>query len=43
MKENYEQAILEITKLSAEDIIATSAQNDGPLGWGNNFDSDGWT
>ena len=43
MKEIYEQANLEITKLSAEDVIATSSQNDEPLGWGNNSDPDGWT
>ena len=43
MKRNYEQANLEITMLSAEDVIATSAENDRPLGWGNNHDPDGWT
>ncbi len=43
MKERYEQANLEITSLSTADVIATSAENQGPLGWGDNYDSGGWT
>ena len=43
MKEIYEQAALEITKLSAEDVISTSSGPQEPLGWGNNSDPGGWT
>lgn len=41
MKENYTQAILEITLLSAEDILTTSG--DAPLDSENNHDPSGWT
>ena len=43
MKENYEQAILEISNLAAEDVIATSSAQDRPLDWNNNSDPLGWT
>ena len=43
MKENYEQAKLEIAKLSHEDVIVTSAANEWPLGGGTNSDPNGWT
>ena len=43
MKENYEQAILEITNLAAEDVISTSSATDRPLDWNNNSDPFGWT
>lgn len=43
MKKKYDMAAIEILKISAEDVIATSSQNEKPLGQGANHDSDGWT
>ena len=43
MKEIYEKPKMEITSFSESDVIATSSQNEGPLGWGDNYDPGGWT
>jgi hypothetical protein len=43
MKEIYENPKVEITSFPENDVITTSSQSTGPLGWGDNYDSSGWT
>ena len=43
MKENYKQALLEVTLFPHEDIVTASASLSLPLDSGGNYDDGGWT